>query len=79
MLLWFYVSGIALLAGAELNAEIEHASPYGKAPGQKNADGKRILGARAARAHDKGPGASAAPSHSGAKAGGWKSATNTGR
>jgi membrane protein len=50
VLLWFYVSGIALLTGAELNAEIEHASPYGKAPGQKNADGKTLLGARAERA-----------------------------
>ena len=50
VLLWFYVSGIALLTGAELNAEIEHASPYGKAPGQKNAQGKRLVGARAARA-----------------------------
>src|SRR4051812_15656558 len=30
LLLWFYVSGIALLMGAELNAEIEHSSPYGK-------------------------------------------------
>src|SRR5262249_17295080 len=37
VLLWFYVSGIAILAGAEMNAAIEHASPYGKAPGQKNA------------------------------------------
>src|SRR6187431_447176 len=53
VLLWFYVSGIALLTGAELNSEIEHASPYGKAPGQKNADGKRILGARAARAFEE--------------------------
>ncbi|MGH9373624.1 MAG: YihY/virulence factor BrkB family protein [Vicinamibacterales bacterium] len=35
LLLWFYVSGIALLVGAELNAEIEHASPYGKNPGEK--------------------------------------------
>jgi membrane protein len=34
LLLWFYVSGLAILTGAELNAEIEHASPYGKAPGQ---------------------------------------------
>ena len=51
LLLWFYVSGIALLTGAELNAEIEHASPYGKAPGQKNARGKLLLGARAARAY----------------------------
>ena len=50
VLLWFYVSGIAILIGAELNAEIEHASPYGKAPGQKNAQGKLVIGARAERA-----------------------------
>jgi membrane protein len=51
LLLWFYVSGLAILAGAELNAEIEHASPYGKAPGQKNAQGKLLLGRRAERAY----------------------------
>ena len=50
VLLWLYVSGLAILAGAELNAEIEHASPYGKAPGQTNADGQRIIGPRAERA-----------------------------
>jgi membrane protein len=50
VLLWFYVSGIAILTGAELNAEIEHASPHGKAPGQKNAQGRLVIGARAARA-----------------------------
>jgi membrane protein len=50
VLLWFYVSGIAILTGAELNAEIEHASPYGKAPGQKNEQGKLMIGRRAARA-----------------------------
>ena len=50
LMLWFYVSGIAILTGAELNAEIEHASPYGKAPAQKGAQGKRLIGARAERA-----------------------------
>ena len=53
VLLWLYVSGIAILAGAELNSEIEHASPYGKPPGQKNAQGRVLLGARAARAFEQ--------------------------
>jgi len=35
LLLWFYVSALAVLIGAELNAEIEHASPLGKDPGEK--------------------------------------------
>jgi uncharacterized BrkB/YihY/UPF0761 family membrane protein len=35
LLLWFYLSGLVLLFGAELNSEIEHASPYGKAEGEK--------------------------------------------
>ena len=35
LLLWFYLSGVVFLLGAELNAEIEHASPYGKAVGEK--------------------------------------------
>jgi membrane protein len=35
MLLWFYLSGLVLLFGAEFNSEIEHASPYGKADGEK--------------------------------------------
>ena len=46
-LLWLYVSSIAVLIGAELNSEIEHASPYGKAPGQKTLDGRHVLGPRA--------------------------------
>jgi len=35
MLLWFYLSGFVLLFGAELNSEIEHASPFGKDEGEK--------------------------------------------
>lgn len=50
LLLWFYVSGLAILVGSELNAEIEHASPHGKSPGLKSADGRLLIGARAARA-----------------------------
>jgi membrane protein len=49
LLLWFYLSGIALLAGAELNAEIEHASPYGKEPGEKVPGQKKKIGAAAQR------------------------------
>jgi membrane protein len=39
-LLWFYLSGLAILIGAEMNAVIEHASPYGKDPGEKVAGEK---------------------------------------
>jgi membrane protein len=35
LLLWFYISGLVILVGAELNAEIEHASSEGKAPGER--------------------------------------------
>jgi len=35
LLLWFYASGVALLLGAEMNAELEHASPDGKDPGER--------------------------------------------
>jgi membrane protein len=51
LMLWFYISGLAILAGAEMNAEIEHASPYGKDPGEKVPGEKKKLGARAARAY----------------------------
>jgi len=37
LLLWFYVSGLAILIGAEMNAEMEHASPYGRTPGDRAA------------------------------------------
>jgi membrane protein len=35
LMLWFYLSGLAILVGAEMNAEIEHASPEGKDPGER--------------------------------------------
>lgn len=36
LLTWMYLTALSLLIGGEINAEIEHASRYGKAPGQKN-------------------------------------------
>lgn len=53
LLLWFYVSGLALLAGAEMNAEIEHASPYGKDVGEKRPGEKRKLGRLAAQSWEQ--------------------------
>jgi len=35
LMLWFYISGLVILLGAELNAEIEHASPDGKDEGER--------------------------------------------
>lgn len=53
LMLWFYVSGIALLLGAELNSEIEHASPYGKDPGERVPGEKRVVGPRAERIYEE--------------------------
>jgi membrane protein len=50
LMLWFYVSSLAVLTGAELNAEVEHASPYGKDPGERAPGEKRKIGAVAERA-----------------------------
>jgi membrane protein len=49
LLLWFYISGLVLLIGAEMNAEIEHASPRGKDPGEKVRGQKRRIRERAMR------------------------------
>jgi membrane protein len=35
LLTWMYVSGFVILVGGVINAEIEHASNKGKAPGEK--------------------------------------------
>jgi membrane protein len=53
LMLWFYISGLAILSGSEMNAEIEHASPHGKAPGEKVPGQKKKIGARAARAFEE--------------------------
>jgi membrane protein len=51
LMLWFYLSSLAILIGAELNAEIEHASPHGKDVGEKYPGQKKKIGAAAARAY----------------------------
>lgn len=53
LLLWFYLSGIALLMGAELNSEIEHASPYGKDVGEKKPGEKKKIGALAEQEYEE--------------------------
>jgi membrane protein len=53
VLLWFYVSALAVLVGAELNAEIEHASPYGKDPGEKVPGETAKIGVVAERAYEQ--------------------------
>ncbi len=57
LLLWFYLSGVVFLLGAELNAEIEHAAPYGKAVGEKVPGAKRAIGALAYRRYTSRPSA----------------------
>ena len=44
LMLWFYLSGLVLLVGAEMNAEIEHASVYGKDEGEKVPGQRRTIG-----------------------------------
>jgi membrane protein len=44
LLLWFYLSGLAILLGAELNATVEHASSRGKNFGEKVPGQRRRIG-----------------------------------
>jgi membrane protein len=50
LMLWFYMSGLAIIVGAEMNAEIEHASPWAKDPGEKVPGEKKKIGLAASRA-----------------------------
>lgn len=50
LMLWFYISGLVILFGAEMNAEIEHASPYGKEEGEKVPGQKKKIGVARMRA-----------------------------
>jgi membrane protein len=49
LMLWFYLSGFVIIIGAEVSAEIEHASAWGKDPGEKVPGQKKKLGSAAAR------------------------------
>jgi len=59
LMLWLYLSGLVILLGAEMNAEIEHASPYGTEEGEKVPGEKRTIGPALQRAwksrHGKKP------------------------
>lgn len=53
LLMWFYVSSVAIVLGAEFNAEIEHASPWGKDFGEREPGERVRLGPAAERAWRK--------------------------
>jgi membrane protein len=70
LMLWFYLSGLVILIGAEMNAEIEHASAYGKDPGEKVPGQKRTIGPALRRTWEarRGPGSPKPPSANEVKA-----------
>lgn len=49
VMMWFYLTGFIIVVGAELNAEIEHASPWGQQPYAYSAPGRRCIGPAAQR------------------------------
>jgi membrane protein len=53
LMLWFYITAVAILLGAEMNAEIEHASPHGKDPGEKVPGERKKIGCAAKREWEK--------------------------
>jgi membrane protein len=53
LMFWLYLTSVAILVGAEINAEIEHASPYGKAPGEKVPGQKKKIGLAAEQYYEE--------------------------
>jgi membrane protein len=61
LMLWLYLTGLAILVGAEMNAEAEHASPWGKDAGEKTPGARKKLGSLAAQDYYNTPPAANAP------------------
>jgi membrane protein len=53
ILVWFYLTALVIILGAELNAEIEKTSPWGKQAGERRRGEKRRLGAAAEREYHR--------------------------
>jgi membrane protein len=53
LMLWFYLSGLCLIVGAEMAAEIEYAAPWAKNPGEKVAGQRKKIGLAAGRAYQE--------------------------